>query len=409
MAALIFDLDETLLDTSMLRTDRRPGRWRQLALRLDEVQPYAHVQAGVQAADLPARARKIGFRIGILTDSPRWYAERLLGEFGIRYDALLTGSDGYAPKPDPSSLRALAAQLGTPVEQCILVGDEASDFGAAYSSRALCIGVAWSRHAPSEWRRHWPDIAVEGPAQLLEALENPRSRLPFAEALIRSEQPAWHWGSLLRLGDGIFGAGRYYTRYDSRHPGDRLSRLIVRAKGERRAAARAGKLLGGLVAPPRQGATIDLITSVPPKPGAGYDRLAHMRAALATTTGAVESGEILRQRFDDPSYKRQHARARPRRVAGRFAASTLSGEHILLLDDVITSGAQVRECRRQLLAQGADRVTILVLGVAQNALTRYCPLCSGTLHLVTSGPYGDFIGCSNYRRGCRYREPAPPV
>jgi hypothetical protein len=83
---------------------------------------------------------------------------------------------------------------------------------------------------------------------------------------------------------------------------------------------------------------------------------------------------------------------------------------VLLVDDVITSGAQVRECRRQLLARGASRVTILVLGVAQEGLARSCPVCKGTLHLVTSGPYGDFVGCSNYRRrGCRYREPAPPT
>jgi HAD superfamily hydrolase (TIGR01549 family) len=407
MAALIFDLDETLLDTSMLRTDRRPGRWRQLALRLDEVQPYADPQASVQVADLPAGAREIGFPIGILTDSPRWYAERLLGEFDIRYDALLTGSDGYAPKPDPSSLRALAAQLGTPVERCIVVGEEATDFGAAFSCGALCFGVSWSRHAPSTWRRRWPDVAVEGPAQFLEALENPRSRLPFAEALLGGEQPAWHWGSLLRLGDGIFGAGRYYTRSDSRHPGDRLSRLIIRAKSERRAAARVGKLLGELATAPRRGTTVDLVTSVPPKPGEGHDRLAQMRAALAAATSAVESGEVLRQRFDDPDYKRRHAHARPRRVLGRFAARALSGEHVLLLDDVITSGAQVRECRRQLLARGAGRVTVLVLGVTQEALSRCCPVCNGTLRLVTSGPYGDFIGCSNYRRGCRYKEPAP--
>ncbi len=52
----------------------------------------------------------MGFRIGILTHSPRWYAERLLDAFGIRYDVLITGSDGYAPKPDPSSLRAIAEE-----------------------------------------------------------------------------------------------------------------------------------------------------------------------------------------------------------------------------------------------------------------------------------------------------------
>jgi phosphoglycolate phosphatase-like HAD superfamily hydrolase len=117
MAAVIFDLDETLLDTSMLRDDRQSWRRRQLALRLDEAEPYVHRGASVQAAELPARAHELGFAVGILTDSPRWYAESLLGAFGIYCDVLLTGSDGYAPKPDPSALRALAATLGVPIER----------------------------------------------------------------------------------------------------------------------------------------------------------------------------------------------------------------------------------------------------------------------------------------------------
>lgn len=105
MPAVIFDLDETLLDTSMLREDRAHRRWRQLAARLDEVKAYSDDKSRVQAADLPARVKDMGFQAGVLTHSPRWYAERLLSAFDIPYDALITGSDGYAPKPDPSSLR----------------------------------------------------------------------------------------------------------------------------------------------------------------------------------------------------------------------------------------------------------------------------------------------------------------
>ncbi len=408
MSAVIFDLDETLLDTAMLRADREHGRWRRLATRLDEVRPYVHMESSLQAADLPARVRAMGLRIGILTHSPRWYAERLLDAFGIRYDTLITGSDGYAPKPDPSSLRAIAEELGVPIQECVMVGDDAADIGAAQNTGAVCIGVAWSRHAPRAWRRCWPDVAVARPDRVIDVLEDRDSRRPFAEVMLAGGKPIWHWGSLLRLGDGVFSVGHYYKVSDSRHPGDKLSRLIIRAKDDRRAAGRVGGLLAGLAATPWRGMAVDLVTSVPPKPDQTYDRFALVRAAVAAATDAVDRGEVLHQRFDDPDYKHQRAEDRPRRVAERFASASLSGERVLLIDDVITSGGQVEECRRQMLAQGAGNVTILVLGVTQDALPRSCPTCGGILRLVT-GRHGDFIGCSNFRLGCRYTEQAPPT
>jgi len=62
-----------------------------------------------------------------------------------------------------------------------------------------------------------------------------------------------------------------------------------------------------------------------------------------------------------------------------------------------------------MLAQGARRVVVLALGVTQDTLPRACPDCGGLLRLITTGPYDDFIGCSNFRRGCRYTEAAPSV
>jgi hypothetical protein len=249
-------------------------------------------------------------------------------------------------------------------------------------------------------------VAVARPDRLLDTLENPGSRFPFAEAVLGEDKPFWHWGSLLRLGDRVYGAGHYYKQSDRRHPGDRLSRLIIRSKDDPRSAAQVGKLLAGLAATPWTGTSVDLIASVPPKPDQAYDRFAPVRAAIAAATSTVDGGEVLRQHFDDPDYKHQRAEDRPERVVGRFASVALSGERVLLIDDVITSGGQVGECRRQMLDHGASSVTTLVLGVTQDALPRSCPACPGILRLKT-GRYGDFIGCSNFRRGCRYTEPAP--
>jgi HAD superfamily hydrolase (TIGR01549 family) len=407
MPAIIFDLDETLLDTSMLRKDRTHRRWRQLAARLDEVQPYSDDRSQLQAAELPARVKKMGFPIGVLTHSPRWYAQRLLGAFGIPYDALITGSDGYAPKPDPSSLRAIADELGIPVEDCVMVGDDTSDIGAAQNAGAVSIGVAWSRRAPESWRRRWPDVAIARPDRLIDVLESRGPRLPFGEAVLAGDLPLWHWGSLLRLGNGIYGTGHYYTQSDSRHPNDPLSRLIIKAKDDRGAAERIGELLARLTDTPWKGMDIDLITSVPPKPDQTYDRFSPVRAAIAAASDTVERGDVLRQLFDDDDYKHQRAEDRPKRVSKRFASIALDSERVLLIDDVVTSGGQAEECRRQMLAQGARRVVVLALGVTQERLPRACPECGGFLRLITTGPRGDFIGCSNFYRGCRYTEEAP--
>ena len=200
MPAIIFDLDETLLDTSMLRKDRTHRRWRQLAARLDEVRAYSDDRSRLQAVELPARVKEMGFQVGVLTHSPGWYAQRLLSAFDIPYDALITGSDGYSPKPDPSSLRAIADELGVAVEDCIMVGDDAADIGAAQKRRRCqhwrCVVSARAE----SWRRRWPDIAIARPDRLIDVLDKDGSRLPFAEAVLAGSQPFWHWGSVTAVG-----------------------------------------------------------------------------------------------------------------------------------------------------------------------------------------------------------------
>jgi HAD superfamily hydrolase (TIGR01549 family) len=407
MPAIVFDLDETLLDTSMLREDRAPGRRDRLAGRLDEVRTYEHQESALQACELPARVKALGMQVGVLTHGPRWYAERLLEAFEIPFDALITGSDGYPRKPDPTSLRAIAAELGVAAEECMMVGDDAADVGAGQNAGALSVGVAWSARAPEEWRRCWPDVAVARPDRVIEAIENGGPRLAFAEALLAGERPLWHWGSLLRLGDGVYGTGRYFSTRDRRHPLSALSRLIIEAKQDPAAAERVAGLISGLAQSPWKGTEVQLITSVPPEPGEEYDRFAPIRAALAQAAGVSESGELLAQRFADEDYKLQSPQERAERARGRFESGRLDGERVLLIDDVITSGGQTEDCRRAMLANGAGSVSVLAFAVTQGLLPRECPLCGGLLRLVTSG-YKPFIGCSNYYPlECTYKEAAP--
>jgi HAD superfamily hydrolase (TIGR01549 family) len=242
--AAIFDLDDTLLDTSALADARRRGEWAVVKTRLDRVRPFG--LAGVPVEEIPAQLKVEGLKIGILTHSPGWYASALLERFKIRADALVTGSDGFPPKPDPTSLKAVAEELGVAISNCVYVGDLDTDAAAAAAAGATSIGVSWSKVAPGTWRRWWPDVAVSKPERLLELAEIDRLR-PLAEAVLARVEPRWHWGTVMRVEQQIGALGRYFTPEDvDRHPAHALSNLVLGAKDDAEKGEQAAEIFARL-------------------------------------------------------------------------------------------------------------------------------------------------------------------
>lgn len=395
--ALIFDLDETLLDTSSLRAARDAGSWGEVGRRLDEVQAYAVLGSAAEVLEIPRRAIAAGLRVGILTQSPRHYAEALLERFHIPYEALITGSDGYPAKPDPEGLREVMRRLGMSADRCAYVGDLDTDAAAAARAGALSVGVCWSGSAPPSWRRWWPDIAVGDPDLLLRLNEGEKLFL-LGEAALDGTAVEWHWGTVAPVEAGVWACGRYLAVGDSRHHQSPLSQLILRAKDDPAAAVEVAAIFGKIADDADWLACCDKVVSVPPKPGAGYDRFAAIRADLAPRLNAVDGVGALEMAFDVPDYKQLGHDERRARNIGRFTAHDVAGERLLLIDDVITSGGQAEACRDAVLAAGATEVRILGLGLTQQALPEACPTCGlGTLRARRRRSDGrPFYGCSRY-------------
>ena len=96
----------------------------------------------------------------------------------------------------------------------------------------------------------------------------------------------------------------------------------------------------------------------------GYNQAALIAAALSRRSGVPADVMVLERRRATPSLRGHDPAARRRAVRGAFAVEPrrrerLDGRHVVLVDDVHTTGATTDACVATLLAGGASRVTIL--------------------------------------------------
>ncbi len=151
--------------------------------------------------------------------------------------------------------------------------------------------------------------------------------------------------------------------------GGALADAVHRLKYEDR--PQLARPLAALVAPAAQEllSWCDLLAPVPLHPHRlrrrGYDQALLLARALAKEGTRVEPRLVRRVRDTPPQVGKDRAQRRQNVQDAFVAASEARGKKVLLVDDVLTTGATADAAAKALLAAGASAVRVLALARAE--------------------------------------------
>lgn len=103
--------------------------------------------------------------------------------------------------------------------------------------------------------------------------------------------------------------------------------------------------------------------------GRGFDQVEVIAKAVAKELGCQAQPTLRKIRHNKPQSREASTAGRRANVLGAYRvkdASQVRGKRILLIDDIITSGATVSECAKTLLSAGAKEVICAAVAAADN-------------------------------------------
>lgn len=144
-------------------------------------------------------------------------------------------------------------------------------------------------------------------------------------------------------------------------------------------AAEMGERMAGERFSPPVGAEIGLVVPVPLSEARrrqrGFNQAELLAQTVADLLGLPLALDLLARRRHTRRQARLAPRQRSRNVQGAFAAvegrgAGLAGAHVLLVDDVLTTGATAQACVRALCGEGARAVSVLTFARARRVLAK---------------------------------------
>ena len=161
MRKIIFDLDLTLVDTTIVEQARHDRNW-QLAYSLI---PKCKLYEGME--EVLAIIRNNNINTCIVSTSPRTYVEKVVDYFNLPIQHIVAYHDAKPIKPHPAPMLKALELLGCSAAEAISFGDRVIDIQASNAAGIESVACFWGTKEKGELLHSGYTHAIIKPEEIL--------------------------------------------------------------------------------------------------------------------------------------------------------------------------------------------------------------------------------------------------
>jgi HAD superfamily hydrolase (TIGR01549 family) len=159
---VIFDLDETLVNTSPAKKELEEGNFKDAEQLIDRFTLYDGMP------ELLNFLREKDIKMAVVSTSPRAYCEQVLQKLDINCGCIV-GKGETAEKPSPAPMEKALEILGLTPGEAVSLGDRGKDIVSSHVAGVRSIGCLWGDEG-ERLRSSKPDHVIATPPEAIAIL-----------------------------------------------------------------------------------------------------------------------------------------------------------------------------------------------------------------------------------------------
>lgn len=164
---IIFDLDQTLIDTSIAESDRKQKNWSVVYSLIPKFKIYEGIN------DVIAFILKNRLRTCIVTTGQRRYAQNVVAQFNIPCEFIVDYSSTSKIKPFPDPMLKALEIFTLSSHEVISFGDRAIDIQSSNSAGIKSVACLWGTNEKNMLLASKPSIIIERPVEIIPLITPP--------------------------------------------------------------------------------------------------------------------------------------------------------------------------------------------------------------------------------------------